>query len=84
MSKPQTRAQAYGVSAKILKRKTERGLKTAAVALAAVAYLWNEVDAGFENDIEALIAKISEVDDHGEGGALQEALERLAEPWGNE
>lgn len=84
MSKPQTRAQAYGVSAKILKRKTDRGLKAAAVALAGVASLWNEVDGGFESDIEALISKISEIDDHGEGGALQEAIERLAEPWGDD
>lgn len=82
MSKPQTRAQAYGVSAKILKRKTDRALKAAAVSLSGVAYLWSEVDAGFSADIEAIIAKISEVDDHGEGGSLQEATERLAEPWG--
>lgn len=84
MAKPQTRAQAFGVSPKILKRKTDRGLKAAAVALAAVAVAWNEVDEGFVSDIEALITKISEVDGDGEGGALQEAIERLAEPWGYE
>lgn len=82
MSKPQTRAQAYGVSPKILNRKSRRVLTQMEVALQGLAYAWSEVDAGFSADLEALIDKINEID--GPEGTLGEAIERLAEPWGDE
>lgn len=82
MSKPMTRAQAYGVSAKILNRKSRRVLTQVEVALQGLSFAWSEVDAGFSADLEDLIDKINDID--GDGGALQEAIERLAEPWGDD
>ncbi len=72
----ETRAAVYGVKPGALRRKTETTCVRVRRELEALAFAWSEVDAGYCAEVEALYARIEEIERQ-----LPDAMDLLNEPW---